>query len=59
MLKVDTVVVCAGQLSNNDLYAKLEALGKDNIHIIGGAKEVTEVDAKKAIRSGVELALKI
>ena len=59
VLKVDTVVVCAGQLSNNDLYAKLEALGKDNIHIIGGAKEVTEVDAKKAIRSGVELALKI
>lgn len=59
VLKVDTVVVCAGQLSNNDLYAKLEALGKENIHIIGGAKEVTEVDAKKAIRSGVELALKI
>jgi 2,4-dienoyl-CoA reductase (NADPH2) len=59
ILKVETVVVCAGQLSNNDLYAKLEALGKSNIHIIGGAKEVTEVDAKKAIRSGVELALKI
>ncbi len=59
VLEVDTVVVCAGQLSNNDLYAKLEALGKENIHIIGGAKEVTEVDAKKAIRNGVELALKI
>ena len=59
VLKVDTIVVCAGQLSNNDLYAKLEAHGATNIHLIGGAKEVTEVDAKKAIRSGVELALKI
>ena len=47
VLKVDTVVVCAGQLSNNDLYAKLEALGATNIHLIGGAKEVTEVDAKR------------
>ncbi len=59
VLPVDTVIVCAGQLSNNDLYAKLEALKIENIHLIGGAKEVTEVDAKKAIRSGVELALKL
>ncbi|MAW07256.1 MAG: NADPH-dependent 2,4-dienoyl-CoA reductase, partial [Halobacteriovoraceae bacterium] len=59
VLDVDSVVICAGQLSNTDLYAKLEANKIPNIHIIGGAKEVSEVDAKKAIRDGVELALRL
>ena len=59
ILDVDSIVICAGQLSNTDLYAKLEANKIPNIHIIGGSKEVSEVDAKKAIRDGVELALRL
>ena len=59
VIEADTVIVCAGQLSNNDLYAKLEALGKKNIHLIGGAKVAREIDAKKAIRDGIKVALSL
>ena len=55
LLEVDTIVVCAGQESNNELYDQLVKT-YSNIHIIGGAKLVTEVDAKRAIHDGVRLA---
>ncbi len=55
LLKVDTVVLCAGQLSNNQLYQRLESAGKI-VHIIGGAKLAVEIDAKRAIDDGVRLA---
>ena len=29
---------------------------KKNVHLIGGAKEAGELDAKRAIRQGAELA---
>ncbi|WP_019519491.1 FAD-dependent oxidoreductase [Faucicola boevrei] len=58
LLRVDTVVVCAGQESVNDLMPKLS----DNLdrltaqyHVIGGAKFAGELDAKRAIREGAEL----
>ncbi len=59
VLAVDNVIVCAGQISNSDLYAKLEARGRENIHLIGGAKEAREIDAKRAIRDGVKVALSL
>ena len=59
ILELDNVIICAGQLSNSDLYVKLEALGRKNIHLIGGAKVVTEIDAKKAIKDGVKVALSL
>lgn len=55
LLEVDTVVLCAGQLSNNELYSRLESSGK-KVHIIGGAKRAIEIDAKRAIDDGVRLA---
>ena len=57
-LDVDNVVVCAGQLSNNVLAEELTALGQ-SVEIIGGAFVAAELDAKRAIRQGAELAAKI
>ena len=59
LIEADSVIVCAGQLSNSDLYAKFESLGFKNIHLIGGAKVAMEIDAKKAIRDGVKVALSL
>ncbi|RKL67948.1 NADPH-dependent 2,4-dienoyl-CoA reductase [Salipaludibacillus neizhouensis] len=55
MIKADTVVLAAGQLTNNDLVEKLTQLGKP-VHIIGGAKDALGLDAKKAIYDGAVLA---
>ena len=57
-LEVDNIVICAGQESYTAMYEQLESLGK-NVHLIGGAKEAGELDAKRAIRQGAELAAKI
>jgi 2,4-dienoyl-CoA reductase (NADPH2) len=54
-LEVDTVVVCAGQLPHRDLYDELLSRGVD-AHLIGGASVAAELDAKRAIREGTELA---
>ena len=58
VLEVDHVVICAGQESYTAMYEQLKAAGK-NVHLIGGAKEAGELDAKRAIRQGAELAAKI
>lgn len=54
VLDVDHVVVCAGQESVNDLYEQLK--NQQSVHIIGGAKLAGELDAKRAILQGAELA---
>lgn len=58
VVECDTVVVCAGQLSRIDL---LEGLKAANIptHLIGGSKLAGELDAKRAIREGFEVAAAI
>ncbi|WP_144980123.1 NADPH-dependent 2,4-dienoyl-CoA reductase [Halomonas sp. C22] len=55
VLAVDTIVVCAGQESVRDLLAPLEQAGK-RVHVIGGADEAAELDAKRAIDQGTRLA---
>ncbi|MDS7929184.1 NADPH-dependent 2,4-dienoyl-CoA reductase [Acinetobacter sp. V102_4] len=55
VLEVDHVVICAGQESFTAMYEQLKEDGK-NVHLIGGAKEAGELDAKRAIRQGAELA---
>ncbi|EKF75562.1 2,4-dienoyl-CoA reductase [Alcanivorax hongdengensis A-11-3] len=52
VLEVDNVVICAGQESLRELY-KEEA---KNFHLIGGADLAAELDAKRAIKQGAELA---
>jgi 2,4-dienoyl-CoA reductase (NADPH2) len=57
-LAVDSVILCAGQVSDRSLVEPLEASGKV-IHLIGGADLATELDAQRAIRQGAELAARI
>lgn len=58
LLEVDNVVVCAGQLPFRPLQQALQAEGIST-HIIGGADVAAELDAKRAIRQGAELAARI
>ena len=52
LLAVDTVVLCAGQEPKRDLAEALP-----NAHVIGGADIAAELDARRAIKQGTELAL--
>ncbi|OBI44636.1 NADPH-dependent 2,4-dienoyl-CoA reductase [Mycobacterium kyorinense] len=58
LLAVDNVVVCAGQEPVRDLEEGLRDRGM-NVHIIGGAALAVELDAKRAIRQGTELAARL
>ena len=58
VLAVDNVVVCAGQESVRDLEDLLHARGVEP-HVIGGAAVAAELDAKRAIRQGTELAARL
>ena len=55
-LHVDTVVVCAGQESVRDLWVEAQADPGQGWHLIGGADVAAELDAKRAIRQGTEVA---
>ncbi|PXF62812.1 NADPH-dependent 2,4-dienoyl-CoA reductase [Kangiella spongicola] len=57
-LAVDNIVICAGQVPNRTLAEQLEAKGQ-KVHLIGGADVAAELDAKRAIKQGTELALSI
>ncbi len=56
LLEVDNVIICAGQVSNNQLYTKLKETNS-NVHLIGGALEAGELDAKRAIEQGVKVGI--
>ncbi|MGW0159065.1 oxidoreductase [Mycobacterium sp. NPDC003323] len=58
LLAVDNVVICAGQESVRELEDDLRARGIEP-HIIGGAALAAELDAKRAIRQGTELAAQL
>ena len=58
VLAVDTIVVCAGQEPVRELLAPLAARGVA-AHLIGGADVATELDAKRAIAQGAELAARL
>ncbi|MFI6124510.1 FAD-dependent oxidoreductase [Streptomyces sp. NPDC051064] len=58
LLPVDTVVLCAGQEPRRELYEELLAAGRP-AHLIGGADVAAELDAKRAIRQGTELAAEL
>ncbi|MEU3096110.1 NADPH-dependent 2,4-dienoyl-CoA reductase [Streptomyces sp. NPDC006967] len=55
VLEVDTIVLCTGQEPRRDLYDTLLAAGRP-VHLIGGADVAAELDAKRAIKQGTELA---
>ncbi len=55
VIACDTVVLCAGQVSERSLADVLEANGV-TCHVIGGADVAAELDAKRAIDQGTRLA---
>lgn len=58
VLEVDTVVVCAGQVSVDALAAEVTAARKGRaprVHVVGGADLAAELDAERAIRQAVEV----
>ncbi len=55
ILKVDNIVICAGQVPFKELYQPLLDAGK-KVHVIGGADFASELDAKRAINQGARLA---
>ncbi|MGL6160652.1 FAD-dependent oxidoreductase [Microbulbifer sp.] len=58
LLEVDNIVICAGQEPSRELYnALLDTATK--VHLIGGADEAAELDAKRAIDQGSRLAAEI
>jgi 2,4-dienoyl-CoA reductase (NADPH2) len=57
-LAVDNVILCAGQEPQRELKAELLAAGC-SVHLIGGADFAEELDAKRAIKQGTELALRL
>jgi len=58
VVPADTVVLCAGQQPLRELADALQAAGRE-VHLIGGADEAAELDAKRAIRQGAELAARL
>lgn len=59
VLEVDNVIICAGQDSLTDLMPPEAIAGGPRFHLIGGAKLAAELDAKRAIREGAELAVRL
>ncbi|WP_395339217.1 FAD-dependent oxidoreductase [Ningiella sp. W23] len=55
---VDHIIICAGQEPLRELENSVLAKGL-NVHVIGGADVAAELDAKRAIRQGAELAAAI
>ena len=58
VLEVDTIVLCAGQEPLQELLEPLKAAGI-NTHLIGGAQEAGELDAKRAIDQGTRLGARL
>jgi 2,4-dienoyl-CoA reductase (NADPH2) len=57
LLPADTVVIAAGNTPNNRLYEALRE--KLLVHLIGGAREAGELDAKRAIYEGAAIGRNI
>jgi 2,4-dienoyl-CoA reductase (NADPH2) len=58
LVEADTIVLCSGQEPLRELAAPLAAAGIQ-VHLIGGADEASELDAKRAINQGTRLAAAI
>jgi 2,4-dienoyl-CoA reductase (NADPH2) len=55
VIECDNIILCAGQVSRRDLQENLEAAGVPT-HLVGGSKLAGELDAKRAIKEGFEVA---
>ncbi|MGR3292193.1 MAG: NADPH-dependent 2,4-dienoyl-CoA reductase, partial [Paracoccaceae bacterium] len=58
LIMAENVILCAGQVSVRSLADALEA-NHASIHVIGGADNASELDAKRAIDQGARLSAAI
>ncbi|KIC45123.1 2,4-dienoyl-CoA reductase [Ruegeria sp. ANG-S4] len=58
LIAADTIVLCAGQVSDRSLADDLIERGIEP-HVIGGADVAAELDAKRAINQGTRLAAQL
>ena len=58
LIPADTVVLCTGQNPESTLVDDLTQLGRSS-HVIGGAQSTEELDAKRAVMQGTQLALNL
>ncbi|MCV2358276.1 NADPH-dependent 2,4-dienoyl-CoA reductase [Paucibacter sp. TC2R-5] len=54
LIACDSIILCAGQVPLRELEAPLRAAGA-RVHLLGGAFEAGELDAKRAILQGTQL----
>ncbi|WP_426106574.1 FAD-dependent oxidoreductase [Massilia sp. TSP1-1-2] len=59
LIVVDHVVICAGQDSLTELMPPEGTTGGPRFHKIGGAALAAELDAKRAIKEGAQLAVSL
>jgi len=57
-LPVDNVVICAGQVPLNTLAEQLTEAGQ-TVHLVGGARNAKELDAKRAIKEACLLVAEL
>lgn len=55
LFKLDSIIICAGQLALRDLYEPLKDAGV-SVHLVGGAFKAMELDARHAIDQASRLA---
>lgn len=55
LFEADTIIICAGQEPSRSLFDALTS-GDAAVHLIGGALEAGELDAKRAVKQATELA---
>jgi 2,4-dienoyl-CoA reductase (NADPH2) len=58
VIPADTIIVCVGQEPQRELANALAAIGRAS-HLIGGAREAGELDAKRAMLEGAELGARL
>lgn len=58
LFEIDSVILCAGQESNNKLLPLARKYCSE-VHLIGGARKAGELNAQRAIEEGTRLALEL
>jgi 2,4-dienoyl-CoA reductase (NADPH2) len=58
VVPAETIVLCVGQEPQRALATAPETVGR-SFHLIGGAREPGELDAKRAMLEGAELGARL
>ncbi|MBI3446650.1 MAG: FAD-dependent oxidoreductase, partial [Magnetospirillum sp.] len=56
LIEADTIIICIGQDSNRALAEQLREMGRE-VHLVGGARDASKLDALAAFEDGTRLGL--